>query len=359
MKFPTLAVVPCNHQDNLKIKASISGITFLKGEAQYRTRYTGNKFSAVDINGKLWVKASELKKQKELDYWKMKGKPVPKKKKKSPVETGEVILQYFNDETNASNENLSTEQNKAGTELQELSTKKTYSVNKKEVRQRILGFMNTQRGKKELYFFTVTFPKGTADHIAYQAYNTWLTSLRQYRILKNYIWVAERQENGTVHFHIAVPHKMPVKKINAMMAGTLKKFAAKNLIPFSVYQCRKYNGVDIAKNRKTRKVVNFAVKKGSKALVTYLTKYVTKNDTGFSHLAWHNSRGYSSIFTGVTFTIPEFNSRFKFRNYLHRDRSKWFENDYFFFAPWGDWGPPPELETHLFQVNSMLQELLN
>ncbi len=143
-----------------------------------------------------------------------------------------------------------------------------------------------------------------------------------------------------------------------MMKGTLKTFAARGEIPFSVFACRKYNGVDIAKNRKTRRVTNFAVKKGSKALVTYLTKYVTKNNTGFEHLAWHNSRGYSSIFTGVTFTIEEFKGIYKLDYFLHRDRSKWFETEYFFFAPWCDLGPPPILEQHLFKLNSYLQEQL-
>ncbi len=210
-ELPTLAKVPSNHRASPKIKATISGITFLKGEAEYRTRYTGNKFSAVDINGKLWLKASELKKQKEIEYWRMKKKPVPAKKKKAPVETGAGTNNILKIETDAIYTNLSTPETQAPAVSSKLSTinqpKKFYTVNKKEVRQRLLGFMNTQKGKKELYFFTVSFPKGTSDATGYKIFNIWLTALRQYRLLKNYLWVAERQENGTIHFHIAVPHK--------------------------------------------------------------------------------------------------------------------------------------------------------
>ena len=148
---------------------------------------------------------------------------------------------------------------------------------------------------------------------------------------------------------------MPVKRANAMMAGTLRTFAKRGLIPFNVYQCKKYNGVDIAKNRNTKRVVNFAIKKGARALATYLSKYATKNNGTFSNLAWHNSRGYSSIFTGVTFTIPEFIS-YGFN--LQIDRVKRLDAAFFTFIPWAN-GPPPIITDHLFKINSYLQAVLN
>lgn len=339
--LPKMPVVPSG--EDLRIKATTSGITYLK-EGKFRSRYTGNKFSKVDIQGHLWLRAADMK----------QGLP-GKKKRKAPVETGAVIKDFNAMEPGTISENFSTLQPELLTNGPELSTKKSYRVNKREVRQRILGFINTQAGAKELYFWTVTFPAGTTDAKAYQIYNSWLTSLRKYRLLKNYIWVAERQENGTVHFHIAIPHKMPVQRANAMMRGTLKTFARRGEIPFSVYQCAKYNGVDIAKNRKTKRVTNFAIKKGSRSLVTYLTKYVTKNDTDFEHLAWHNSRGYSSIFTGVTFTVPEFRAN---GMYSRMDVSKKFEGEFFIFIPW--YGEPPDkLVKHLFTINSFIQSQLN
>lgn len=351
MTIPRLLATPRQHHDPLTIKATLSGIIQLRTDPvtgngrKYLSRYAGSKYSAVDINGNLWQKATELKKQIAKE-----GKDKKKPGRKKP--TG---AQKFREMTEQISDNLSTENNNSGPQKQNLSTVREYRVNKKEVRQRLLGMINTKQGKKELYFFTVTFPAGTSDEIAYQVYNVWLTSLRQYRMLRQYLWVAERQQNGTVHFHIAIPHKMNVQRANAMMAGTLKTFAKRGEIPFTVHQCKRYNGVDIAKHRATRRVTNFAIKKGSRALVTYLTKYVTKNDGTFQHLAWHNSRGYSSIFTGVTFSLPEFQDKLEWQWLLREEKT--FEGEFFTFIPW--LGDPPELLTkHLHDLNSHLLTIL-
>jgi hypothetical protein len=346
--LPTLAPVP-NITHDLVIKTTAAGIVLLK-ENKFRRRYAGNKFSHVDINGRLWVKASDFHKLNKPDPGKIRRKKLP------GVETPGAKNNYLLDpNTDAKYENLSTEKTEISTENGGLSTKKTYSVNKPLVRQRILGYINTMRGKKELYFWTVSFPINTTDAVAYQIFNIWLTALRQYKMLKEYLWVAERQQNNTIHFHIAIPHKMPVKRANAMMAGTLATFSKRGEIPFTVHQCKRYNGVDIAKNRHTKKVVNFAIKKGARSLATYLSKYATKNNGTFEHLAWHNSRGYSSMFTGVTFTVPEFMS---YGFHLLLDRGKRLDAAFFTFLPWAN-GPPPLLTDHLYKLNSYLQTILN
>jgi hypothetical protein len=148
---------------------------------------------------------------------------------------------------------------------------------------------------------------------------------------------------------------MNVQRANAMMRGTLKTFAKRGDIPYQPYhpQVKKYNGVDICKNRNTKRIVNFAIKKGSRALSTYLTKYVTKNDGAFDHLAWHNSRGFSCLFTAVTFTAAEF-KKFGFGPFLNRVRV--FEMNFAKFIPWL-FGPPPLLIDHLYQLNSYIQSI--
>lgn len=351
MECPTLAKVPGVGQDILQIKATATGITFLH-ERIYKKRYAGSKKSAVDINGNLWLSARDLERDMCKGADPKKGRD--KKKQLALPTARQKVLERNQDQMSED-----------GPELPKKERKKSYTVNKKEVRQRLFGFRNTQKGSKELYFWTVTFPRGTSDEICHQALNTWLTSLRKYKLLKEYLWIAERQDGqriddnraatGTLHFHIAIPHKMPVKRANSMMAGTLKTFARRGDIPFSPAQCSRYNGVDIAKNRKTGRVINFAVKKGSRALTAYLTKYVTKNDTEFTHLAWHNSRGYSALFTAVTFTSNEF-TKFGFRPFLNRCRI--FKMEFATFIPWL-YGPPPLLEEHLYQLNTYLQNLTN
>lgn len=330
---PKLLPVP-NMLHHLTIKATTNGITLLK-EGRFKKRYTGSKTAAVDINGKFYSRSGDLKKILAA------GKdPGPARHKKAPESL----------QTEAGDKNQKdTEDNK-----KQLSTPtREYFVNKNEVRSRLLAMINSQQGKSQLYFWTVTFPKGIADNIAYQAFNTWLTTLRQKKILKNYLWVAERQENKTIHFHIAIPHRMPVKVANGSMRTVLTSLAKQEKIPFNKWQCKKYNGVDIAKNRKTGRVTNFAIKKGRRALANYLTKYCTKNDSGFPHLAWHNSRGFSALFTGVTMTVDEFKNAGFMDLILYRAV---ISNEFFSFYPWrGD--PPDSVVKHLYDLNSFVQSL--
>ena len=317
--FPLLPVPPFHHE--LTIKASASGITVLKA-SRFRKRYTGSKHSAIDINGKMHLKASDLKKLIAAD-----GEPGTQRR--AVTQSGVAVT------TDAI-----------------LRPPKTYRVHKTEVRNRIFGMINTMRGKKELYFWTVTFPKNTTDATAYRLYNIWLTTLRQKKWLREYIWVAERQQNGTIHFHIAIPHRLSVVAANRAMQTILATAARKKEIEFSVFQCKRYNGIDIAKNRTTRRVTNFAIKKGARSLSYYLTKYITKNDADFNHLAWHNSRGFSSLFTGITFTTNEFLG-YGFRSLVNP--SVIIDNEYFMFFAWKD-EPPYAVTRHLYQLNSFIQD---
>lgn len=400
---PYRPVFPCPRDPDLVLKLTNSGVTFLKPAERkrwYKSRYMGSKSCAIDENGQLWAKASELKKhEKQLQLLK-DGKDGKDKKKRAgmPPNSLKMLLTFAppgaDPKLDAISELLpdhanlppSVEKNISAAEKK--TRKKCYKIDKGVVRQRIYGYVNTMKGSKRLFFWTVTFPEHTPDAVCYQAFNTWLTKLRQYGLLKEYLWIAERQKGdrlttnkaptNTIHFHIAVPHFMDVHKANAMMRGTLKGLAKKGLLPGVVCNPRskdhyylpslaKYNGVDLCKHRTTRKPINFAVKKGSRALAHYLTKYVTKNDAGqlndageliepgFDHLAWHCSRGFSRLFTAITCTLTEFKQA-GFGGYLNRVRA--FHMEYVTFIPWL-FGPPPVLSDHLYKLNSHIQKLFD
>ena len=321
-----LLPVPAFHRE-LTIKATQSGITVLK-ESRYKKRYTGSKHNAIDINGKLYLKAAELKQICTNPADQRNGR---QKKRPDPLtENG-------------------------GGEVTQPPREKNFKVHKTEVRNRIFGMINTMAGKKELYFWTVTFPAGTPDGVGYRLFNVWLTTLRQKKWLRNYLWIAERQQNGTIHFHIAIPHRLSIVAANNAMRVTLSTAAKRKEINFSVYQCKRYNGIDIAKNRNTRRVTNFAIKKGSRSLANYLTKYCTKNDATFPHLAWHNSRGFSSLFTGITFTTNEFVG-YGFRELVKPGVI--INNEYFMFFAWKE-DPPVAVTKHLYEINSWIQQQQN
>ena len=176
MELPALGKIP--YSDDLVVKATASGITFLK-QNKFGKRYTGNKYSAVDRDGKLWLRASELLKYlesiekkrkylKELSKYAVQSANDPtvwywlsdRRPKKAPVETGAGVKKLNHNGIMQISANLSTPRTGLLTVSNTLSTKRDreYRVHKREVRQRLLGFINTQKGKKELYFWTVTFP---------------------------------------------------------------------------------------------------------------------------------------------------------------------------------------------------------
>jgi len=397
---PYRPVFPGARDPDLVLKLTNSGVTFLKPAERkrwYKSRYIGSKSCAIDQNGQLWAKASELKKkEKELQLLK-DGKGTKKRVGVPPnsqmllifAPPGAQIQQDAISELLPDQQNLPPIVENFATNVAPKARKKNYKIDKAVIRQRIYGYVNTMKGSKRLFFWTVTFPEHTPDAICYQAFNTWLTKLRQYGLLKEYLWIAERQKGdrltdksktptNTIHFHIAIPHYMDVHKANAMMRGTLKGLAKKGALPGVVCNPRskdhyylpsiaKYNGVDLCKHRTTRKPINFAVKKGSRALAHYLTKYVTKNDAGqtnnageliepgFDHLAWHCSRGFSRLFTAITCTLTEFKQA-GFGGYLNRVRI--FNMEYVTFIPWL-FGPPPVLSDHFYKLNSFIQNLFD
>jgi len=229
-----------------------------------------------------------------------------------------------------------------------------YRIDKKEVTHRIRGYINQMKGEKLLYFWTVTFPNQTTDDTAYILLNKWLTRLRQEGLLKEYLWIAERQENGTIHFHIVINNRMDVKKANRYMRAAIMWSINKGEVNWTRNQAANYNGVDICKDRKTRRVTNFAKQNKQKSLSNYLTKYITKNDSTFSHLAWHSSRGYSNLIIAVRFTESEYQVS-NTKNLLNYESP--LETEYYIHYRWKGL-PPKDLLTYLQLINQHVQAII-
>lgn len=229
-----------------------------------------------------------------------------------------------------------------------------YSIDKTEVTNRIKGYLNQMRGEKMLYFWTISFPNGTPDDSAYILLNKWLTRLRTERMIKDYLWIAERQENNTVHFHMVINQKMNVQKANKYMRASIMHSINKGEIMYSRLDAMRYNGVDIAKDRKTRRVTNFAKGNKQKSLSNYLTKYITKNNSTFAHLAWHSSRGYSNLITAVRFTMSEY-SKGNVEQLV--DNEKPIIHEFYTFRRWKG-SPPKDLLTYLGLLNHSIQTAL-
>jgi hypothetical protein len=182
---------------------------------------------------------------------------------------------------------------------------KTHKLNKSKVKRRLSAYFQTIRAKKFMFFVTVTFPVNSPDDDTYKYFNTWLTKLRTKKLIDSYLWVAERQKNGTLHFHMLTSSYVAISKYNKLMKDTLKRVYSHDIHAFGGYNPTNYNGIDLAKNRKTGKVANFAKGKSKKSLSRYITKYITKNETVMARLTWHCSRNISVLFTFVNSSISD------------------------------------------------------
>jgi hypothetical protein len=171
---------------------------------------------------------------------------------------------------------------------------KSYKLNKSKVRKKCNALGRLEKSKKFLAFYSISFPCGLTDETGYKIYNTWLTRCRRDCGLKTYLWIAERQKNGTIHFHLLTNDFMPIKKVNGFMASCLASEKIKGVEVLREITTEKYNGVDVKK-----------VDKNRKSLIGYLTKYITKNEIEFTHLPWHCSRDVSRLFTTINFEESE------------------------------------------------------
>lgn len=314
--------------NKLTTSISLQGVTKLK-DGFYNLRHTGSKNALILPDGTI------------SDYV----KPVPKAHSKRP--------RLLVPEAPASNTPVPDPE--SGTLPNDTKPPKYYRLKKSLIRQRILTFISAQRGKKLMHFVTVTYPPVVNDKQAYKYLNQWLTVLRSKGWIKDYLWIAERQTNGTIHYHIAIPHYFNISRANKTMQTILCSEVRKGALPWSIYAAKRYNGCDLAKNRKTKRVTNFAVKKGSKSLVSYLTKYITKNDTKFSTYCWHCSRSFSNLILKICVT----NTEYDISGYEQLvDKSRAVDTDYFTFIPWSN-DPPPEFVLYLNVSNHCLSTYLN
>lgn len=304
---------------------TVKGITLLK-ESKFKRRHSGSKL-VVQQPGSGFKDLRQYRKE-----WPQEFKPKKKRTKKNnslPDQVSEIQPQ------------------------QKQKKERFYVIDKKQVSHRILNYVISMAGEKMLYFWTVTFPKGTPDDVCYRLFNIWLTRLRSEKMLKEYLWIAERQVNGTVHYHVCVNNRMPVQKANRFMRSAIFTAIDRGEIQYNRTDAAKYNGIDIAKNRKTKRVTNFAKQKNQKALSNYLTKYISKSQDKFTHLAWHNSRGYSALVISVNLTESEY---IKSNLESFCDLEKKLEGQYFVFMRWKG-SPPESVIKYLSYVNSIIQSI--
>ena len=135
---------------------------------------------------------------------------------------------------------------------------KTQRKPSKHWRYRIRAALRLRRFSKPV-LLTISYPQGTTDQECHRLLNIWFTRMRKFKQHLLYIWVAERQKNGTLHFHVILSEAYPLAHLKQIMRESLK----------GIYtNWQNYNGMDI------RNI------KGKEKMAKYLVKYLNKSPEG-------------------------------------------------------------------------------
>jgi hypothetical protein len=185
-----------------------------------------------------------------------------------------------------------------------------------KIKDKATAFFRASPGNR--VFCTLTFVAPVDDGTGVSILNKFLTSARKSFPKLQYFWVAERQDNGNIHFHLILNKRLPVRRWNALWV--LAQYNA------GLVGCGKF-GDRISKeeilmrfeNDTIHKVFNpLDIKKvkSISGLSGYLTKYITKQKkTPFCCLPWHCSRRVSRMFTRTTVGPSAFAYMKSFNNY--------------------------------------------
>jgi len=188
--------------------------------------------------------------------------------------------------------------------------KKEYKqINKSKVKAKMYALFNLKNSRKFMAFYSVSFPIDSSDDMCFKCWNYFLTACRKRFNLVNYVWVTERQKNGTLHFHMLTNNWIPIQSANRVMAIIINNKVLEGEMSWGASSLDRYNGLDVdsiynsKRHRKTGKQLNPTQVR--EWVSKYITKYVTKNTEKFIHLCWHCSRSVSMLFTGTILLLEE------------------------------------------------------
>lgn len=185
-----------------------------------------------------------------------------------------------------------------------------------KIKDKATAFFRASPGNR--VFCTLTFVAPVDDQAGVSILNKFLTSARRSFPKLQYFWVAERQDNGNIHFHIILNKRLPVRRWNALWVLAQYNSGLVGCDKFG-HEISKKEILMRFKNDTVHKVFNpLDIKKvkSISALSGYLTKYITKQKkTPFTCLPWHCSRQVSRMFTRATVGPSVFAYMKSFNNY--------------------------------------------
>lgn len=172
-------------------------------------------------------------------------------------------------------------------------------MNVSKFKRKAVAYCSLSRSQKFLAFYTVTFPAGFADDLCFRVWNIILTRCRQDLNLRSYLWVMERQRNGTIHYHMLTHDYMPIGRVNGFAAHAIDSLVTAGLGSWGNSSLFRYHGVDVRKICDARFRPRYLkLSEIVRSVARYLAKYMSKELSSESHRVWHCSRLVSALITG-------------------------------------------------------------
>lgn len=183
-------------------------------------------------------------------------------------------------------------------EVKEIKLRSMSYRSKQKIRKKITCFA---RCYKRLSFVTLTFLNKVTDEQAVNILRKFIDNVKKRSEDFQYVWVVERQNKntefkGNPHFHMLTNKYWKIEKwwnywIDLQIKNGIAPREA-GFKPSSAFDVKMLNSNNI------------------RSIVSYVTKYVTKNDGEFKCQVWNCSRKVSELYTDF-YTTQEFTRQFE------------------------------------------------
>jgi hypothetical protein len=214
---------------------------------------------------------------------------IAKNQKKTPTAVKSVRYEVINGE-------------RVNTETGEIKNNVLSPRSKRKIRDKITAWsMAAARNQiKPLTFVTLTFVNAVTDLQGVKILNVFLTNLRKmYGKKAIYLWVAERQKNGRIHFHIITSLFIKVQYWNKYWC-----------------QLQAKHGIQHPQGNDGLNPLDVRLIKSINAVSSYLTKYITKNNGSFACAVWNCSKKISELYTGFYDGVKRFVDMQRLTNFV-------------------------------------------
>jgi hypothetical protein len=173
-----------------------------------------------------------------------------------------------------------------------------------KIKEKMMAVYSASKNNFTLQTLTMVAP--CSDYEAVKCLNKYLTVLRKKNGLFNYVWVAEKQGNGNIHFHMIIDKRFEIDFINSLWvcqqynSGIIneeQKLKLYNDTGLTFKKLHKLGGENYKIVQKYLNPVDVKKVKTIDGMSQYLTNYVIKNESKLSCNIWHSNRNVSKLFT--------------------------------------------------------------